>query len=161
MKPATLFQFLKQKICFFVQRQEMNRWLSENREKYDKVMFQETRAFPCREIHCAHLSSILVHIYFMLLQTFISVQLILWSTTHSLKGINALGCSHISQAKILIVMTMKLHSCYSPIQKWQKWQRLLIFIRPNSDRCLASITLPLLVVGLDLLDWLTLMHGFL
>ena len=100
----------------------MNRWLSENREKYDKVMFQETRAFPCREIHCAHLSSILVHIDFMLLQTFVSVQLILWSITHSLKGINALGCSHISQAKILIVMTMKLHSCYSPIQKWQKWQ---------------------------------------
>ena len=124
MKPATLFQFLKQKICFFVQRQEMNRWLSENREKYDKVMFQETRAFPCREIHCAHLSSILVHIDFMLLQTFVSVQLILWSTTHSLKGINALGCSHISQAQILIVMTMKLHSGYSPIQKWQKWQRL-------------------------------------
>ena len=95
----------------------MNRWLSENREKYDKVMFQETRAFPCREIHCAHLSSILVHIDFMLLQTFVSVQLILRSTTHSLTGMNALGCSHISQAKKLTVITMKLHSCHSPIQK--------------------------------------------
>ena len=95
----------------------MNRWLSENREKYDKVMFQETRAFPCREIQCAHLSSILVHIDFMLLQTFVSVQLILRSTTHSLTGMNALGCSHISQAKKFTVITMKLHSCHSPIQK--------------------------------------------
>ena len=48
----------------------------------------------------------------------------------------------------------------SKMTKVAKIVQMLIFIRPNSDRCLASITLPLLVVGIDLLDWLTFLHGF-
>ena len=45
--------------------------------------------------------------------------------------------------------------------KVAKIVQMLIFIRHNSDHCLASITLLLLIVGLELLDWLTFLHWFL